>query len=325
MGLNKNHNPKNGSSSNRNNIRFPRTLNLKAWKRYLGRKLTEKEYCIISDFKSEKVMNRFMEDLYSLCEEHNVYIPLLTNLWGDCLFESLVYHNIGKDVESLRKGLAWFMYIYKDYKNFIPNDETTLAEKFAISNCGSEGTEYVVSRRKGRKEKRNFYKYTYEAMCQDITNDGSWSKLEPHLLLTVISIIYKVEFLIFAVSNNGRTVHTINAYEGAENPPQTKQVLLGNIRNYHYFPVDRLGPNDTIDPQFYRESRLRFFRWAKNIEKERLSILVNYEEGINKGGSDRGNDKVYENKRDNEGDDNNQDYEIIRPNKENDKNMVSFT
>ena len=82
--------------------------------------------------KSEQNFNKTLRQLYHICEQHGLYVPSLTDFDGNCLFNSLSYHNIGESVEDFRKGLAFIMYLFKDYKEMVPGDELTLSEKFDI-------------------------------------------------------------------------------------------------------------------------------------------------------------------------------------------------
>jgi hypothetical protein len=140
-----------------------------------------------------------------------------------------------------------------------------------------------------KKNDRKFYKYTYDTMCQDITNCGSWSKLEPHILLSVISILYKVEFIILAVSENGSAVHTINAFQNSETQPKLKKVYLGNIDNFHYFPIDILKDEINSSVKYYSENREKFIKWANTVEKIKI---IQYNKHLKK---IQDNDKLDEN------------------------------
>ena len=151
-------------------IKYPRTYDSKKWELFLERKLSAWEQNILNNANSERNFNRSMKVLYEACAKYNMYVPLLTKLDGNCLYESLAYHKIGSGDNYFRQGLAFIMYMFRNYENLLPGDRDTLLTKFTISNCGPEGTRYV-----GCKNNRKFYNYTYDVMCQDLTNDGSWS------------------------------------------------------------------------------------------------------------------------------------------------------
>ncbi len=115
-------------------LKFPRTLNGRTWMNYLERTLNWKEICILEDAKAERHMNSQLEKLYDHCKNHNMFVPILTNLDGNCLFESLVYYRVTDSVEELRESIAYLMYVFKDYKNFLPGVDLSLNELFDLTN-----------------------------------------------------------------------------------------------------------------------------------------------------------------------------------------------
>ena len=104
-------------------------------------------------------MNSMLDGLYEQLDD-KYFVPVLTKLHGDCLFESLIYHGIGTSVLELRKGLACLIYMFKDYKGFFPGNSMSMSEMFGPFN----EIEYVVCRNKAVPEvHKKFFKYTFNA------------------------------------------------------------------------------------------------------------------------------------------------------------------
>lgn len=247
-------------------FKFPKTVDIYAWMQYLGRRLSRREFSIIHGVMQEKEFNDRMRDLYDICEKKKLYIPELTRLRGDCLFESLNYHGIGNDVEDLRNSLATIMYLYKDHKNLFPSQETTLQELFTSMN----DIEYVVKRdyHYDHDNGPEFYKYSYNIMCQDVATCRSWDLLPTQLILMVISLIYKVEICV--VNDSSEWVNTINVFEECDEDikKDVKRIYVGHLSESHYLPVDVLNDDEVIDPIYYKVARVRFIKWGKAIEKK---------------------------------------------------------
>lgn len=261
---------------------FPKSIKSKDWENYLGRKLSKEEASILGNFCMEIHMNEMIDELYKQCEIKKIcYIPMLTNLDGNCLFESLIYYKLCDNVMDFRKSLSFIMYIYKDYKNFLPGIDMTLGELFDQIN----EIEYVQCRNDKNNNKK-FYKYTYNVMCQDLSNNHSWSKLPTQLLLLVISYIFKVEIIILNNKNSYET--KINAFESIENNKFIlKKIYLGNLNESHYIPLDILNDNEIPEPLYYYYSKDDFLNWAHDIENMKIdtylkSLKIKDEDPVNK-------------------------------------------
>ena len=102
--------------------KYPKSTSIIKWSNYLGRKLYVEEYELLESLKSELLLNKMLKNLYNIIKINNnnhkekLYIPLLTQANGNCLFESLVYYNIGSDVENLKLGISYFMYQLQNTK-----------------------------------------------------------------------------------------------------------------------------------------------------------------------------------------------------------------
>src|SRR5665647_917815 len=115
-------------------LKFPRSLDGRAWMDYLERPLTWHEIHIIENVKAERHMNEQLELLYKHCGTRGMFVPLLTDLDGNCLFESMVYYKVTESIEILRESIAYLMYIFKDYKNLLPGVDISLKEMFDFTN-----------------------------------------------------------------------------------------------------------------------------------------------------------------------------------------------
>lgn len=250
---------------------FPRTLNHKIWERYLDRSLDYSERYILEDCRAEKHMNLLLGELYKQFKDKSrYYVPLLTNLDGNCMFESFVHHELAHSVAELRRVLSTLMYIYQDYKGFLPGTDSTLREMFEPTN----EVKYVSSK---HDDERLFYKYTYNVMCQDLTNYHSWTRLPAQLMLMVISYIYKVEVIIIGSSGSE---HKINAFDNVVNPPTLRKVHLGHLGESHYVPIDVLPIDEEIDPMYYDEAKCKLLNWGKQMQN--MKVLNFYEEQTRK-------------------------------------------
>jgi len=254
-------------------LRFPRKINLRVWTQYLGRQLCYEERYLMENYRAEKHMNEMMMGLYEQClNKKKFYVPMLTSMDGNCMFESLVYHGICESVEQLRMIIALLLYIYKDYKDFLPSTGMTFGEMFAMTN----EIEYVVCRKKIDDEVyKEYYKYTYNVMCQDVSNSHSWSRLPTQMIMLLISHVFKLEIVV--LSDSGIYEHKINAFESVANKPELKTIYMGHLGESHYVPVDVLGEDEEMDPLFYKDAKLRLIEWATKMEEIKIR---NYFEDI---------------------------------------------
>lgn len=236
---------------------FPDTLNYKIIERYLNRYLTPQEKNLIENYKIEYKFNKKLEKLYDVCDIKNLYVPLLTNLDGNCLFESLVHLGIGTSVQQLRKVISFLFYIYRDYKYFIPNGESTLKELFEVTN----EIPYV------KCSDGNYYSYTYETMCQDLSNMCAWSKLPTELILMVVSYVFKLEIII--LNNVGTYENKINVCKD-----NTRTIYLGHIQEAHYFPLDY--NNDNKDFTYYNTCSNMIKKWVDEMQQQKIKEMNDF-------------------------------------------------
>ncbi len=224
---------------------FPRSLNIKVWENYLERDLDLEELEYFEDYQSEIKMNRNICELNSIAEKKGLYIPYLTNLYGNCMFESLNHHNLFDDDIKFRENLALLMHIYKDKKNLFPGQESSLFEIFNMSN----EIEYILSKNNGK-----VYKYTYSAMCYDLANNNSWSRLPTELIMMVISYFFNIRFHV--ISNENEYVHIINTSD----EKNTYDIYLGHIGEIHYVPLKLIEQNNKYNVPKHTEAKKNFYK-----------------------------------------------------------------
>jgi len=255
-------------------LQFPRTINKESWEQYLCRRLNREEMRILFAMKSEHYTNNMLSELNDKCNKKGLCIPELTNLYGDCMFESLKYHNLGNSVEELRRGLAFLMYMYRDNKTIFPSDDRSLKEIFELTN----EIEYVTQRqliKENNNERlsaeKKFFKYTYNVMCQDLCNNYCWTRLPAQLILMAISRFFCVEIVI--INDTTLYEHTINVFSEVKDPPPIKKIYLGHLGEAHYVPIDIYSVEKDRRSN-YTDARTRFFAWAYNMQSFKVKNYV---------------------------------------------------
>ena len=109
-----------------------------------------------------------------------------------------------------------------------------------------------------KKNEIQFYKYSYDVMCQDLSNNGSWDKLRTNMILLVLSRIYKLKIHILNITHNGYFLNILNAFENLKNQPKLKTIYLANINEIHYLPLDILSNNQKIIRIYYNDTNNNF-------------------------------------------------------------------
>lgn len=232
---------------------YPRTVKKSKWVEFLGRNLEPFEENLLCDVLFEIKFNKRMEKLYENCLKNNYFVPELTNLHGNCLFESLVFHGIGNSVMDLRKGLAYLMYQFRNHKGFLENNkDSTLKELYILY---TDKDEYVYCRQDNK-----LYKYSYEIMCQDLATNCSWGNLHAELLLLIVSQIYNVQFEVTA--NEFDKITYRHAFENGEEMNHLPIIRLGHIFENHYVPIDTLQNQSDFVPLYYSEAKIKFHKWG---------------------------------------------------------------
>ena len=96
----------------------------------LGRKLTKEEFHIIYNVKFERYINSDLSNLTDILKTKKMFVPVLTDLDGNCLFESIKYYKLFDDHIKFREDLSCLMMLFKNYKNFFPNQPDSLNDLF---------------------------------------------------------------------------------------------------------------------------------------------------------------------------------------------------
>ena len=249
-----------------------KTYDIGKWCRFLGRGLTKVESEMFKECITEHNLNLNICYLNKLAGVKGLCVKKLTNLQGNCLFESLLSYDIGgESVDDLRKIICSVMQIYGDYKGFIENQkDTTLRDLFVFNEC-----EYVFC-----QTDKCFYKYVYDVMCQDCSTDNSWTRLPTELVLTILSKLYCLEINIVhdtvIADNITPYITTINANNPDKN---VEKIYLGLMGESHYIPLTLIiNTNDrNKKPPLHTEWRLKFHKWAtiETIKKNQENKYMN--------------------------------------------------
>lgn len=266
---------------------YENTINEEYWEKYLNREITRTEKLLFMSVKSEKYMNATIRNMNNEVAKIGLYIPMLTNLHGNCIFESLQYFKLCDDIDELRKGIALIMLIFKNKKFFIPEQELTLNELFTFRN----DIEFVIC-----KKTLKLYTYNFDAMCVDLATDSSWTRLNTELIFTVMAIVLNLKFKI--IHNNGHCT-TICINENSD----TKTLHLALINEVHYFPLDvDDGDNSEEECPQYSTALNSFHNWARNMAIEMGRTYDNDSSSDNSSSDNRPNDNSFS---DNSSSDNN--------------------
>jgi hypothetical protein len=243
------------------NLDFPRTINMFQWTKYLNRELTIEEKHLFNTVRMEKMLNMQLEKINENINKKNLEISYLTPLDGNCLFESLSYLGVGNNSDELRKAVCYLMVIFKDYKNFFPDQAETISELFQVFN----EIEYVHCRQDSR-----IYKYSFEVMCQDLYEACNWTRLPTQLILMFISKIFNLNIII--IQENG---FEHNIFVGDK---EAIPIYLAHLSESHYLPIDKI--KDNLKELEYDNCKNNFIKWAskqafmkqreEEIEKEEI-------------------------------------------------------
>ena len=234
-------------------MNFPKTVNFIKWERYLERDLVKSEKTLLTDMKSEVHMNRMLRNLREISDAKKLYVPILTEQSGNCMFESLVYHELMPDEQSLRNLLGLIMLKFADHKNFFPEQDETLREIFNMSN---EIT-HVFSR-----DDKCFYKYSFETMCCDLTREFSWTRLPTQLILMVASFIFKINIII--IDDSSEYEHKIDMHSN----DNLRTIYMGHLGEIHYVPLQH-NNGETYDEIYYDDVKHEFFKWGIKMWKQK--------------------------------------------------------
>jgi hypothetical protein len=223
------------------------TTNLKYWENHLDRKLSKKEMQLLGQTRCENNLNDSIKQIYEYAKTKGLYLPILTSMDGNCMFESLKYFGLCENIDELRIGLAMFMLTFKNIKDFSPNPDVTLNELFTLTNEITHVFCWI---------NKKVYKYNFDAMCVDLATNGNWSRLNTELILRVMSMLLNLRFFIHRDMYN-----SIEICHNKDN--LTKDIYLGQIDDTHYIPLDvRKGHTHEDTCPEYTEYKDLFHEWA---------------------------------------------------------------
>lgn len=252
---------------------YPKTVKQSEWRKYLGRDLDHHEKIILHDAIIENRFNETkMKAIYKKLYTKQMTIPVLTELHGNCFFESLAYLGLGDNAQNLRKAIAYLMYIFKDYKNLIPGQALTLKELFQMELY--DEINYVYC-----KKTDQLFKNSYEIMCLDLCSSHSWSILPTNLIMCMLSRIFRLRFhFIKDTDPLDTTFRTVDAFENVDNDQEMKDMYLGHILESHYLPIvqsDTDGDEEEFIENclYYKESLNTFILWAEAMERKKMIQL----------------------------------------------------
>lgn len=228
---------------------YKSTDNIDYWEEYLERELTRKELIILSQARSECLFNNKINKVFEKGKTMGLYIPELTELHGNCIFESLKILGLCEDIDAFRTSIALSMFILKDKKNLIINEDGSNSQSlFELFNDFKE-IHYVFC-----QEDKKIYKYNFDVMCMDLATDTSWTRFNTHLILLFLASLLNLKFTI--IQDSGY-VHDI----GNITNPDTKTIYLGHIGELHYIPLD-VGETEEQCPKYINRTMM-FHEWAK--------------------------------------------------------------
>jgi len=241
----------NNSDNTKKINNYPKTLGFQKWETYIGRKLKPSEKKLINNYKIEKKMNVCIKNIHNRAKSKGLCIHYLTNLDGNCMFESLQHHNFFDTIENFRKNIATLMLFYRNKKYLFDGQENSLEELFQFTN----EVEYVIDPDTGK-----LYKYNYDMMCIDLWNNNNWSRLPTQLIMMTISYFYNIKFNIINDENDYETT----IYCGDSSKNSHLDVYLGHITETHYIPLVECTINKNRIPK-HNEAREEFMEWVAKL------------------------------------------------------------
>lgn len=242
---------------------YKSTINIRYWNKQLrtiNSKLTRKEIELFENVRNEKENNDLIKKIYQYALKDGLYIPKLSSLSGNCMFESMEYVGLCKNYNEFRKSIAILFFLFGECENVIPGNNMKLKDIFKQIN----NIEYVYC-----KNTNLLYQYTYYTMCSDMFNDGSWCRLPTELILMLISIFFKVKIHIYH-DNGYITTICNNILNNSDD--QYDNIYLGLLDEHHYIPLIKKKQNhyehftksrEIICPKYVNELK-KFHIWAQH-------------------------------------------------------------
>ena len=264
------------------------TINEEYWTnqlRKINKKLTYKDKKLLRSVKNEKQNNDSIARIHAKALTHGLYVSSLTDLVGDCMFESIEKTGFCEDRTEFRKMMCFIFFLFGDCK-VITGFDDTLKNIFNMRN----EIEYVYCH-----INRRLYKYTYYTMCTDMYTEGSWSRLSTEVLLTVISSFFKVRIHIY--HDNGHIAKICDASLNDTLPMDDPScnIYLGLIGEHHYVPLVQIPhgiDKSTIKCPKYSIKLKRFIEWANN-KSDHIGLYIDNDDTDSDNDSDNNNGNHY--------------------------------
>jgi hypothetical protein len=232
-------------------------LDKKYWSMLLARSITDEEQLLFKVVKTEHKINNQIDIINQIASNNGLYIPYLTNIDGNCLFESLKYLGLVDNALELRRAIAEAFILFQDVPDF-PQDGFTMKSYFEM--CFRD-IEYMYC-----EKTKKIYKYNYTLMCRDLANNRSWNTLPTELILIMICYIYNVKIQIVKIGGNIIT----NEYKPNQD---TLTFHIGHIGSgfeesdsseFHYIPLKpKIGKSYENTVLHYNRESTEFHLWAK--------------------------------------------------------------
>lgn len=235
---------------------YKRTVNEIYWQNQLkkiGKKLTYKDRKLLRATKCEKDNNESLMRIQAKALSDGLHIPCLTGLVGDCMFESIEKTGLCNDKKIFRQSVARLFFLFSD-SNVISSYNITLKETFDLFN----EIEYVYCHNTNR-----LYKYTYYTMCSDMYKDGSWSRLPTEIILTVISIFFKVRIHVYHDNGHVNKICDVELNKILSNDDPSCNIHIALVGENHYVPLVPKPHDDIIKCPKYSNQLKKFLKWAQ--------------------------------------------------------------
>lgn len=245
------------------------TINAKYWQDQLRTgdiRFTQKDRKLLKKVKYEKHDNSSLKRIHQKALSDGFFIPCLTEMSGDCMFESLEHTGLCDDRVALRKMVATLFFLFGESSDVLPGYDDPLKIVFTYMN----DIPYVYCH-----EKKKLYAYTYYTMCSDMFTEGEWSRLPTHLVLILMSTFFKVRFHIYHDSGHITTICDESMSSQIPEDDDSCNLRLGLVGEHHYVPlIRRTGNASELNCPKYNIELIKFHKWAR----ERADVIGLYED-----------------------------------------------
>ncbi len=246
---------------------YKRTINVQYWNEQLKkvkRRMTYDDYRLFRAIKNEKLNNMALQRIQNKALENGLYVPCLTDLIGDCMFESIQHTGFCENKDIFRSSISSLFQLFGDSK-VLSNQDLTLKELYDQVN----EIKYVFCHKTAL-----LYKYNYYTMCVDMNLPGSWSRLPTQLILVVISSFFKVRIHVYHDNGYVSQICDSNVDKNIPLDDPEGNIYLGLIGEHHYVPLlRRKNLNEELPCPQYIKYQHAFHQWAR----KRAMMLGLYE------------------------------------------------